>query len=98
MTKRITVDGRSASLWSWIITFALPILIMFIPVGETFTGPIRTYIAITLWMILSVAFDLFNPLIPGCLVCVLYYVCGVAPLEVAFGCWTQEMAYTLVGC
>ena len=98
MTKRITVDGRSASLWSWIITFALPILIMFIPVGETFTGPIRTYIAITLWMILSVAFDLFNPLIPGCLVCVLYYVCGVAPLEVAFGLRKWPTPWWAVSC
>ncbi len=96
--KKITVDGRTASLAGWIITFALPIIILFIPVTEVFTTAIRNYLAITLWMILAVAFDLFNPLIPGVLVSVLYYVCGVAPANVAFGCWTQEMAYTLVGC
>ena len=98
MLKKITVDGRQASIASWVITFALPIALLFLPTSEVFTVPIRTYLAITLWMILAVAFDLFNPLIPGVLVSVLYYVCGVAPLEVAFGCWTQEMAYTLVGC
>lgn len=98
MTKKITVDGRSAALWAWIITFALPIALLLIPVTEVFTAPIRSYLAITLWMILAVAFDLFNPLIPGVLVSVLYYVCGVAPANVAFGCWTQEMAYTLLGC
>ena len=98
MLKKITVDGRQASIASWVITFALPIALLFLPTSEVFTVPIRTYLAITLWMILAVAFDLFNPLIPGVLVSVLYYVCGVAPLEVAFSCWTQEMAYTLVGC
>lgn len=98
MLKKITVDGRQASIATWVITFALPIALLFLPTSEVFTVPIRTYLAITLWMILAVAFDLFNPLIPGVLVSVLYYVCGVAPLEVAFGCWTQEMAYTLVGC
>lgn len=96
--KKITVDGRSASIAAWLITFLLPIAMMFLPLTEVFTAPIRAYIAITLWMILAVAFDLFNPLIPGVLVSVLYYVCGVAPVNVAFGCWTQEMAYTLVGC
>ena len=74
MLKKVTVDGRSASLFSWIITFALPIAMLFIPANEVFTVQIRTYIAITLWMILAVAFDLFNPLIPGVLVSVLYYL------------------------
>ena len=90
MLKKITVDVRQASIATWVITFALPIALLFLPTSEVFTVPIRTYLAITLWMILAVAFDLFNPLIPGVLVSVLYYVCGVAPLEVAFGCWTRR--------
>lgn len=98
MIKRITVDCRQASIFAWIVTFSLPIALLLIPTTEVFTSAIRAYLAITLWMILSTAFDLFNPLIPGVMVSVLYYVCGVAPASVAFGCWTQEMAYVLVGC
>lgn len=34
MLKKITVDGRQASIASWVITFALPIALLFLPTSE----------------------------------------------------------------
>ena len=68
MTK--TVNRKS--LISWIVTLALPIIILLIPTTEAFTSDIRTFFAITLMGIAMFCFDEMDNAIAGILMMLLY--------------------------
>lgn len=75
MTK--TVNRKS--LISWIVTLALPIIILLIPTTEAFTSDIRTFFAITLMGIAMFCFDEMDNAIAGILMMLLYIMTGIAP-------------------
>lgn len=92
MTK--TVNRKS--LISWIVTLALPIIILLIPTTEAFTSDIRTFFAITLMGIAMFCFDEMDNAIAGILMMLLYIMTGIAPMNSVFQPWTMEIPWYIL--
>ena len=79
------------TLLFWAITIAVPILILLIPESATYTHAIKWFFAITICMILIVAFETLPILIPSLLLPVIYGLAGLAPMGAIFGPWSSSM-------
>lgn len=64
----------------WLITVAVPIAVLLIPESQTYTHAIKVFFAITIGMILIVAFETLPILIPSLLLPVCYGLAGLAPM------------------
>lgn len=85
-------------LLKWAIGIGIPICIMQVPLSESFTREIRLFLALSVWMIVTVALELFNNmLIPSFLLPIFYYVTKTVPINVAYASWAQEILYVIIG-
>ena len=84
------------SLISWIVTLALPIIILLIPTSEAFTSQIRTFFAITLMGIAMFCFDEMDNAIAGILMMLLYIMTGIAPSGTVFSAWTNDIPWYIL--
>ena len=84
------------SLISWIITLALPIIILLIPTSESFTPQIRTFFAITLMGIAMFCFDEVDNAIAGILMMLLYIIANIAPSSTVFAAWTNDIPWYIL--
>lgn len=88
----------SKSDWiKWACTIGFPILVMLIPVNETFTGTIRLFLAGTLMAILMFAFENVNQTAVALALPFFYVLTNMAPSAVVFGPWTQFIPWMMVG-
>lgn len=85
------------SLVKWIVALGIPALICLIPVNDLFTWRIRLFIALSLLLILLVAFELFNIMVPSVLLPTAYFVTGIVPASTAFGAWTGTVIWVVLG-
>lgn len=85
------------SLVKWIVALGIPALICLIPVNDLFTWQIRLFIALSLLLILLVAFELFNIMVPSVLLPTAYFVTGIVPASTAFGAWTSTVIWVVLG-
>lgn len=82
----------------WAISILIPVLILLTPTNELYTSEIRMYLALSLWMILAVALELFDSVfIPAFMLPVLWYITGTVPLNIAYASWTQEILFVIIG-
>lgn len=81
----ITHENKSITI-KWIITFAIPVIFFCIPTNADYTSSIQIFLAITAFIIIIIAFDL---LVASIMMPTLYLLCGVAPMQQAFGAWTN---------
>lgn len=86
------------NLAKWIIAIVVPIIILCVPINETFTQDIRTFLAITACGILIIAFEFFNPIVPGILLPASYLIFGIADGSTVYAGWTGNIPMTVVGC
>ncbi|MEE0511763.1 MAG: anion permease [Peptococcaceae bacterium] len=84
------------SLISWIITLALPIIILLIPTNDTFTPQIRIFFAITLMGIAMFCFDEVDNAIAGILMMLLYIIANIAPSATVFSAWTNDIPWYIL--
>ena len=84
------------TLLFWAITIAVPILILLIPESATYTHAIKWFFAITICMILIVAFEPLPILIPSLLLPVIYGLAGLAPMGAIFGPWSSSMPWLFI--
>ena len=84
------------TLLFWAITIAVPILILLIPESATYTHAIKWFFAITICMILIVAFETLPILIPSLLLPVIYGLAGLAPMGAIFGPWSSSMPWLFI--
>ena len=89
-TNRKTIIG-------WGVTILLPLIIGVIPVQGMFTEDLRKFFMITVFVILIIAFELIPKLAASILLPTLYLVTGLAPVEVAFGSWTNTTVWMVLG-
>lgn len=92
----MTKSMNRKSLISWIITIALPIIILLIPTSESFTPQIRTFFAITLMGIAMFCFDEMDNAIAGILMMLLYIMTGIAPSGTVFSAWTNDIPWYIL--
>lgn len=62
-----------------------------------FTEDLRKFFMITVFVILIIAFELIPKLAASILLPTLYLVTGLAPVEVAFGSWTNTTVWMVLG-
>lgn len=96
MSTISTAKMSSSTKIKWLITFAVPIILLFIPPGEIITNDIYTFLAITLFAILLIAFELTDSLIVGIVLFTGYYVSGVAPAESVFSPWAGTAVWITI--
>lgn len=88
---------KPVELIKWIITFLVPIAVSFIPVSEAFTQDLKVFFMITIFVILIIAFEFFDSIIPAIMLPTMYYLSGIVPLNVAFGSWTSSTVWMIMG-
>lgn len=81
----------------WVITLAIPLMIFCIPTGEIFTKDLQLFLMITIGVILAVAFEFFNLMIPALLLPLLYILAGLSTFNVAFSGFASSTAILVVG-
>ena len=85
ITSENNIDKRK--LVKIAITVLIPILIFCIPVTETFTSNMRTFLALTAWMLLWAAFEITDLLVPSLLWPVLLILLGIVPATTIYNSW-----------
>lgn len=97
METTATMPDIRADLVKWGVTIALPLFFWCIPLSADYTQQLRIFFAITTFVILLIAFDLMDVMIPSILLPTLYFLCGIAPVNVAFGAWTNTTVWMVLG-
>ena len=81
---------KKSTLLKWGICFALLIMCMLIPVGELFTPICRRFVAVTVFCIMLLAFDLLDSMFIGLLLPMLWVVTGCATFAQAMSGWASS--------
>lgn len=93
------MEGKinKVTLIKWMISILAPIIIGFIPVSETFSGELKRFFQITVFVIIIIAFELLPKLIAAVLLPSLYLISGLVPAETAFASWTSTTVWMVLG-
>lgn len=91
-----SVKTNKAQTIKWAITIVLTVCMLFIPVNDTFTTTMRTFLAITVFAIAIMGFELMETLIISVLLPVLYMV-FVAPADVVYSGWLANTPWVCIG-
>ena len=84
---------KKSTLLKWGICFALLIMCMLIPVGELFTPICRRFVAVTVFCIMLLAFDLLDSMFIGLLLPMLWVVTGCATFAQAMSGWASSYPF-----
>lgn len=93
----LSITQKNITWIQWIVTLLIPALIYLVPTTEVYTQNLRVFFVITFFIILLVAFELFELLIPAILLPTLYFLSGIVPVNVAFASWTNTTVWMIVG-
>lgn len=86
-----------------LVRFLIPIAICAVfyfvcPVNELISAQLRTFLTISLWLILCVALDSFRSVwVPSFLAPVFWYISGTLPITTAYMGWTMEILHVIIG-
>ena len=80
----------------WLITLVIPLIIMLLPINETFTAEIRFFIAITLLAIFIMAFELVNMMVVSVILPIIYAY-TIVDMPTAFSGWMTTTPLMVVG-
>lgn len=81
----------------WLISLVIPALILLTPTNELYTTDIRTFLVITVMIILILAFSLAPNMIPALALPFLYALANLVPIEVALVPWTVTVVWMVLG-
>ena len=93
ITEKISISEKI----KWGILVALMAALYIIPAGEIYTSAVKGFFMITVAGIYLVAFELVPAFIAATLIPVGYWVFKVVPAGVAFGSWTQQFPWIILG-
>lgn len=89
------VSVKTASIW--LLTLALPLMVLWMPITEVFTGELRTFLALTLLCILLFAFENIPQTVVAIFLPLGYVLMEVAPSAVVFSPWSQNVPWMMLG-
>lgn len=91
------INSQNMHLLKWAVTICLPVLfLVFVPISETFTPVMRTYMACTLFGILLFMFELFPGAIVGIIICMSYPIFNVCALKEALAPWSEPVVFICI--
>lgn len=85
------------ALIGWIVSILVPVIVSLLPVSGIFTGSLKTFFVITLFVILIIAFELLPKLIAAILLPSLYLISGLVPADIGFASWTSTTVWMVMG-
>lgn len=88
--------GRNKIFIKWAVNVLIPIIVYFFPETELFTASFKGFLAVTLFGILMLAFDLVPSLVAAIIFPVGYALLNVAPLATVLGSWTSTTAFVVL--
>ena len=80
-----------------LISIFIPIIIMLIPTSEVFTSQMRTFVALTVWMLLWAAFEITNLLVPSLIWPVALILLNITPATTIYSSWLSLIIPCIVG-
>ena len=69
----------------WTVSLLIPFILLFTPMEMA----MKLFFAVTVWGILTVAFDLMDKLVPSLLMPTLYVLLGIAPSSAVYAAWSS---------
>ncbi len=92
------IEGKmnTNTIIKWAITFIIPIIILLLPPGEVITKDIFVFLAITLFAVLLIAFELTDTMVVGIVLFTGYYVSGIAPAATVFSPWATTAVWVTI--
>lgn len=81
----------------WSVTFTVLAIILLIPTSANFSIELRTFFAITLFMISIIAFELLPMMVSAILLPSTYLMSGIVGSDVAFSSWTSTTVWMVLG-
>ncbi len=93
----VALKNNHSLLIKWFITIVVPLLLLLIPLNETYTALMRSYLIVTLFVIFLFAFETLPMLISALLLPALYVVLNIVPFAIAYSPWTQTTIPMVLG-
>lgn len=97
MSENTLTKMSNGEKFKWGILLVILAALYLIPEGEIYTAAIKGFCVITIAGIYLVAFELVPAFIAATLIPVGYWVLKVVPAGVAFGSWTQQFPWIILG-
>lgn len=89
--------NKNLNIFKWIISFAVPLLIFMVPLTETFTPEVRSFMAITSWAVFCMATEIIPTTLTGMMLPVFYILLNVATPAEAYAPWTTSVVWISMG-
>lgn len=93
--SRISMDTVLALKWA--ASLLLPLLMFCLPASSGLTMPMKIFLAITLWAVISWAVTTLSDVVVAMLLPILYVLAGLLPYKQAMGGWTAQLTVLMIG-
>ena len=92
-----TSTNTSVKVWvQWGISLAVAAAMFLIPESEIVTPQIKTFLAITLFAIMLIVFDLVASFVKGIILFMGYSLSGIVEKAVVFSVWANDVAWMVL--
>lgn len=91
------MDMSKADRIKWIMTIVATLAIVLIPANGLYTESMKTFMVLTVFALLVIAFEFLPSAVMVILLPVLYIVFGVAPASVVMAPWVGELMLLILG-
>jgi len=95
--KNQVVEKKNLKFLQWIVSLAVPLLILFVPATESFTTVVKGFLAVTFWGVFSMATEILPSTLVAVLLPVFYILFKVATPAQAFGPWISTVIWISFG-
>ena len=96
-TQNTLASMPTSAKIKWIINILLPAAVFLLPTTDQFTMQIKIFLAITIFNILMMAFDLIPIIVPSLLLPLAYWIFKVADPSIVYHAWGDQIAWIVVG-
>lgn len=95
-TQNSLVSMPTSAKIKWLVNILLTAAVFLIPTTDQFTMQIKIFLAITVFNILMMAFDLIPIIVPSLLLPLAYWIFKVADPAIVYHAWGDQIAWIVV--
>lgn len=93
-----TSSGKSwTGTLQWFIALGIPAIVFFLPESGAFTHEIKLFLCLTLWGVITFAFELLPNMIPAVLLPIGYVILSLTGFDTVFRPWTTNIPWMVLG-